>query len=144
MRLPEPAFRTAEEATPEELRRASVRLFLSLLVLAVLVVPLFRELPLGDSTRAGLLAWLLVGVALYWLYAGLGYRSLLIIQLLLFSTAAVLVSAKILLVGVGVNEFSILRRVARALVVLGAGCSVVNLAAMLGTLLQPRSPSTRL
>jgi hypothetical protein len=143
VRLPDPVLRTAEEATPHELRRASLRLFLSLLVLTVLVVPFFRALPLGETTRAGLLAWLMVAVAFYWLYAGLGYRSLLIVQLLLFSTAAVLLTAKALLVGVGVNEFSILRRTARALVVLGAGCGVANLAAMLGALLQQRPPSTR-
>jgi hypothetical protein len=31
---------------------------------------------------------LLVVLALYWLYAGMGYRPLLLLQLLLFSAAA--------------------------------------------------------
>src|SRR5215213_4589220 len=48
-----------------------------LVALALLVVPLLRELPLGHGTRTGLLAWMLVALALYWLYAGMGYRPLL-------------------------------------------------------------------
>ena len=32
-----------------------------------------------------MVAWLLVGLALYWLYAGMGYRPLLLLQLMLFS-----------------------------------------------------------
>ena len=77
---------TAEDATPSELRRASLRLLLMLLALALLVTPIIRDLPLGKSTRAGLLAWLLVGLALYWLYEGMGYRPLLLLQLFIFST----------------------------------------------------------
>ena len=67
---------SAEDASPSELRRASFRLLLMLLALALLVVPILRELPLGQSTRTGLLAWLLVALALYWLAEGMGYRPL--------------------------------------------------------------------
>src|SRR5829696_2007133 len=95
---PEPSLHTAEDASPRELWKASWRLLLMLATLGLLVVPLIRELPLGQSTRTGLLAWLLVGLALYWLYAGMGYRPLLLLQLLIFSTAATLLSAKLLLV----------------------------------------------
>ena len=55
-----PAPHTAEEATPSELRGASLRLMLMLGVLALLVVPLVRDLPVGKASRIGLLAWLLV------------------------------------------------------------------------------------
>lgn len=122
---------TAEDATPSELRRASLRLLLMLTALALLVVPIIRELPLGQSTRTGLLAWLLVGLALYWLYEGMGYRPLLLLQLLIFSTAATLLSAKLLLVIVDVNRVTFLRIVARWLILLGAACAGTNLLAML-------------
>jgi len=122
---------SAEDASPSELRRASLRLLLMLLVLGLLVVPIIRELPLGTSTRIGLLAWLLVGLALYWLYQGMGYRPLLLLQLVIFSTAATLLSAKLLLVVVDVNRVNILRNVARWLIVLGALCAGANLLGML-------------
>ncbi len=127
---------TAEEATPGELRRASLRLLLMLLILGLLVVPLIRELPLGRSTRIGMLAWLLVALALYWLYKGMGYRPLLLVQLLLFSMAATLLSAKVLLVIVDVREVDILRAAARWLVLLGATFAGANLGGMLVRLLQ--------
>ena len=126
----EPAIRTAEDATPEELRRTSWLLLAMLLVLAFLVVPVIRELPLGRSTRTGLLAWLLVVLAFYWLYKGMGYRPLLLIQLLLFSTAATLLSAKLLLVAIDIDRLTLLRQVARILILLGAGCAVANAAGM--------------
>jgi hypothetical protein len=122
---------SAEDATPRELRRASLRLLLMLLALAVLVVPIIRDLPLGKSTRTGLLAWLLVGLALYWLYQGMGYRPLLLLQLFIFSTAATLLSAKLLLVIVDINRVTFLRTLARALIMLGAACAGSNLLAML-------------
>lgn len=131
-----PALHTAEDASPQELRRASLRLLLALAALGLVVVPLVRELPLGVTGRTGLLAWLLVGLALYWLYAGSGYRALLLAQLGLFSAAAALLSAKALLVIVGVRQFGILRESALVLVVLGAACAVTNLSAMLLTLLR--------
>ena len=127
---------TAEEATPGELRRASLRLLLMLLVLGLLVVPLIHELPLGRSTRIGLLAWLLVALALYWLYKGMGYRPLLLVQLLLFSMAATLLSAKVLLVVVDVREVNILRAAARWFVLLGTAFAGANLGGMLVRLLQ--------
>ncbi len=133
---------SAEDATPSELRRASLRLLLMLLALSLLVVPLIRDLPLGTSTRTGMLAWLLVGLALYWLYEGMGYRPLLLLQLLIFSTAATLLSAKLLLVIVDVNKVNILRIAARWLIMLGAACAGANLLGMLFRL--ARHPRIRL
>jgi hypothetical protein len=112
-----------------------------LLALALLVVPLLRGLPLGQTTRTGLLAWLLVVLALYWLYGGLGFQPLLLLQLLSFSAAAVLLSTKLVLVLVGVNRLAVLRRVARSLIELGAALAVLNLASMLLRLW--RHPPTR-
>jgi hypothetical protein len=138
MSLPSPPPHTAEDATPRELRRASGRLLLMLLALGLLVVPLIQGLPLGQSTRIGLLAWLLVGLALYWLFQGMGYRPLLLLQLLMFSVAATLLSAKVLLVIVDVNQVNFLRVVARWLIVLGAASAVANLLGMLVGLAQRR------
>lgn len=134
-----PALHTAEDATPSELRRASLRLLLMLAVLALLVVPLIRELPLGRSSRSGVLAWLLVGLALYWLYAGMGYRPLLLVQMVLFSSAAALLSAKVLLVAMDVRSLLVLRQFALVLIILGAACAAANLGAMLVALARRRS-----
>jgi hypothetical protein len=133
---------SAEDATPSELRRASLRLLLMLLALGLLAVPIIRDLPLGHSTRTGMLAWLLVGLALYWLYEGMGYRPLLLLQLVIFSTAATLLSAKLLLVIVDVNRVNVLRIMARWLIMLGAACAGANLLAMLVRL--ARHPRIRL
>jgi hypothetical protein len=127
----EPTLPTAEDATPRELWRASWKLLLMLAVLALLVVPLIRELPLRMGTRTALLAWLLVGLALYWLYAGMGYRPLLLLQLLLFSGAAALLSAKVLLVALDVKQLAVLRYMARGMILVGAGLAGANLGAML-------------
>jgi hypothetical protein len=113
-----------------------------LLILGLLVVPLLRELPLGQSTRIGLLAWLLVGLALYWLYEGMGYRPLLLLQLMLFSGAAALLSTKLLLVAVDVHRLTVLRYVARGLILVGAGCAMANLIAMLLLLWRRSRPSS--
>jgi hypothetical protein len=137
MGAPTPA-RTAEDASPQELRRASLRLLLMLLALTLLVVPIIRDLPLGQSTRTGMLAWLLVGLGLYWLYGGMGYRPLLLLQLLIFSAAATLLSAKVLLVIVDVNRVNFLRTTARWLIVLGAACAGANLVGMLVRLARSR------
>lgn len=102
-----------------------------LAALSLLGVPIIWELPLGQSSRAGLLAWLLVGLAMYWLYAGMGYRPLLLLQLMLFSGAAALLSAKLLLVVIDVHSMAVLRHVARGLILVGAGCAFANLGAML-------------
>jgi hypothetical protein len=126
-----PAPHTAEDATPGELRAASLRLMLMLGTLALLVVPVLRDLPLGRSSRTGLLAWLLVVLALYWLYAGMGYRPLLLLQLLLFSAAAALITLKVFLVIVDVRQLAILRWVARMLIMAGALCAGTNLLGML-------------
>ena len=125
------AWHTAEDASPRELWRASWKLLLTLAALGLLVAPLIRELPLGQSTRTGLLAWLLVGLALYWLYAGMGYRPLLLLQLMLFSTAAALLSTKLLLVAIDINRLTVLRYVARGLILVGTGCAIANLGGML-------------
>ena len=127
----EPALHTAEDASPRELWRASWKLLLMLAVLGLLVVPLIRELPLGQSTRTGMVAWLLVGLAMYWLYAGMGYRPLLLLQLMLFSGAAALLSTKLLLVATDISKVTVLRHVARGLLLVGAACAFANLGAML-------------
>ena len=135
---------SAEDATPGQLRGNIVRLVLSLLILAGLVVPLFRELPLGQTTRTALLAWALIGAALYWLYAGQGVRPLLLLQLAIFSVAAALLSMKIGLVGIGIHRLSILRRVARALVIAGAASAIINLLLMLVSLVRRGRAHARL
>ena len=136
-----PLRHSAEDASPSELRRASLRLMLMLLALGLLVVPILRELPLGQSSRVGLLAWLLVALALYWLGQGMGYRPLLLLQLLVFSVAATMLSAKVLLVIVDVNRVNFLRWAARGLIALGASFAVANLIGMLIRLYkQPKTP----
>ena len=135
-----PIRHSAEDATPSELRRASSRLLVMLLALGLLVLPLIHELPLGQSFRTGILAWLLVALALYWLAEGMGYRPLLLLQLLTFSVAATLLSAKVLLRIVDVNRVSFLRTTARALVILGAAFAVANLVGMLVRLYRTRRP----
>jgi hypothetical protein len=127
---------TAVEATPRELFWDSVRLLLMFVVLALLVVPVIRDLPLGQTTRTGLLAWLLVFLSFYWLYRGWGFQPLLMIQLFVFSVAAVLLTTKAGLVLVGVNQLGILRRAARVLIQVGAGLAVLNLGLMLAELVR--------
>ena len=111
--------------------RASLWLCVMLVLLAFVVVPLLRDLPLGATTRTGILAWLLVLLALYWLYAGMGFQPLLLLQLVIFSAAAVLLSTKAALVLVGVERLSVLRRTARALIIIGAVFAGLNLLALL-------------
>lgn len=123
--------------------KASLRLVLWLGALYMLAVPLIRELPLGQTTRTGLLAWLLVAVAFYWLYAGMGVRPLLLLQLFLFSAAAALLAAKLVLVGIGVLRLSLLRRVARVLIMLGAASAVVNLVLMVVAVVKKSSVVSR-
>jgi hypothetical protein len=114
-----------------------------LAILGLVVLPLIRELPLGQSSRTGLLAWVLVGLALYWLYAGMGYRPLLLLQLVLFSGAAALLSTKLLLVAVDVHRLTVLRYVARGLILVGAGCAMANLIAMLLLLWRKSRPDSQ-
>jgi hypothetical protein len=118
---------------------ASLRLAAMLTLLALLVVPLLRELPFGRTTRTGLLAWLLVLLAFYWLYAGLGYRPLLLLQLILFSISATLLTTKAMLVLVGIDRLSILRRSARSLILVGATLAALNLGFMLLALFRRRT-----
>lgn len=127
---------SAERATPAELRRSTMDLLAMFVVLALLVVPVIRALPLGQTTRTGILAWLLVALSLYWLYAGHGYRPFLLLQLALFSIAAALLITKLGLVFVGTNRLSILRRTAKALIVAGALTGIVNLSLMLLALIR--------
>jgi carbon starvation protein CstA len=143
MNLRGPAEHTAEDATPGELRRSVLILLLMLAALALLVAPLLADLPLlGKSTRTAILAWLLVGLALYWMYAGMGYRPLLLVQLLLFSTAAALLSVKLLLVAVTIDSLTVLRWMARYLIIAGAVCAGANLTGMLLALTWQR-PNTQ-
>jgi hypothetical protein len=138
-----PVPHTAEEADARELTRNSVRLLVSLLVLGAVVIPLIIQLPVGDTTQTGLLAWLMVLLAFYWLSAGLGYRPLLLIQLLLFSAAAFLLTTKAGLVLVGIHRLSILRRTARGIIIAGALCAVINLVAMLVASIRRRRAARR-
>lgn len=137
---------TAETATAAQLRMRSIQLGLMFVALALIVVPFLRDLPLGQSARTGLLAWLLVALSLYWLYSGLGYRPFLLLQLALFSAAAMLLATKIGLVILGVNALSILRRTGKLLIILGASVGVINLGAMIYALAHhsrhfpPRTP----
>jgi len=131
---------TAEDATAPELRRASLRLLFMLLALVLIVVPLIRDLPLGRSSRIGMLAWMLVALALFWLFQGMGYRPLLLLQLAIFSVAATMLSAKVLLVIVDLHQLDLLRQVARWLIVVGAFCAGINLLGMLVTLAQRQRP----
>jgi hypothetical protein len=143
MNLRGPAEHTAEDATPGELRRSVLTLLLMLAALGLLVAPLLADLPLlGRSTRTAIFAWLLVGLALYWMYAGMGYRPLLLVQLLLFSTAAALLSVKLLLVAVTIDSLTVLRWMARYLIVAGAVCAGANLTGMLLALTWQR-PNTQ-
>jgi len=134
-----PAPHTADDADRSELWRASFRLLLICLPLALLVVPLLRELPLGPTGRTSLLAWLLVAVAVYWLYAGLGYQALLLLQLVTFSAASVLLTTKVALVLVGIDRLSVLRHTARWLILAGAVMAVLNFGSMLVALIRRRS-----
>jgi hypothetical protein len=127
----EPAIHTAEDATPQELRRATRRLLAMLVLLGVLVVPFLLLFPGGETTRVGLLAWLLVALALYWLYEGLGYQPVLLIQLMVFSAAATLLTTKAALVVVGIAQVAVLRYSARVLIILGTLLAVANLGSML-------------
>ena len=143
MTLRGPAEHTAEDATPGELRRSVLILLLMLAALGLLVAPLLSDLPLlGKSTRTAIFAWLLVGLALYWMYAGMGYRPLLLVQLLLFSTAAALLSVKLLLVAVTIDSLTVLRWMARYLIIAGAVCAGANLTGMLLALTLQR-PNTQ-
>jgi hypothetical protein len=143
MNLRGPAEHTAEDATPGELRRSVLILLLMLAALGLLVVPLLADLPLlGKSTRTAIFAWLLVGLALYWMYAGMGYRPLLLVQLLLFSTAAALLSVKLMLVAITIDSLTVLRWMARYLIIAGAVCAGANLTGMLLALTLQR-PNTQ-
>ncbi|MDQ2669351.1 MAG: hypothetical protein M3Y31_01850 [Gemmatimonadota bacterium] len=118
-------------ATPRDHLLASLWLCLMLLLLGLVVVPLLRELPLGSTTKTLLLAWVLVAMAMYWMYAGLGFQPLLLAQLGFFCLAALLLSTKAGLVLVGIERFSILRRIARVLILSGAGLAAINLLALI-------------
>ncbi|HEY7682193.1 MAG TPA: hypothetical protein VH879_06085 [Gemmatimonadales bacterium] len=127
----------------DRLWRAGIRLLLWLVALLLLVVSLIQDLPLGMSTRAGLLTILLIGLALYWLFIDLGYRPLLLFQLVLFSTALALIGAKVFLVAIGIHRLSILRRTAFWLVFLGAICGGANVLITFLNLFRPSARSSQ-
>ena len=132
MNLRGPAEHTAEDATPGELRRSVIVLLLMLAALGLLVAPLLSDLQLlARGTRTAIFAWLLVGLALYWMYAGMGYRPLLLVQLLLFSTAAALLTVKLILVAITIDSVFVLQWLARYLILAGAVCAGANLTGML-------------
>jgi hypothetical protein len=124
----------AEDATLAELRRRSWVLLGMLAALALLVVPLVNRLTLGPSPRYAILAWLLVALALYWFYAGMGFWPLLIIQLMLFSAAAALLTIKVALVVADVERLPVLRHTARVLLLVGSILATGNLVGMLRVL----------
>jgi predicted RND superfamily exporter protein len=132
-----PARNTAESATPQELKAASLRLALWLGALVV-IGPAIRALPLGQTTRTVILAWILMAAALYWLYGGLGFRPLLLLQIVIFSTAVTLLSIKVLLVGLDVKQFDFLREAGRTLLIVGGACAGANLGMMLVASLRRR------
>jgi hypothetical protein len=68
-----------------------------------------------------------------------GYRPLLLLQLILFSAAAALLTAKIALGLVDIDRFSIRRRAARVLLIGGLGCAALNLGGMILALLNRRT-----
>jgi hypothetical protein len=128
--MKDPARYSAENASPRELRLASLRLAAWLLALVLLGIGV-RALPLGQTTRTGILAWILVGISLYWLYAGLGYRALLLLQVLIFSIATTLLVLKAGLVVLGVEGFDAVRLIARWLILAGGFCAGLNVGLML-------------
>ena len=72
-----------------------------------------------------------MALALYWMWAGMGYRPLLLCQLLFFSAAAALLSAKLVMVAVSIEGMTIIRDMARLLIQAGALCAGANLGGML-------------
>lgn len=131
-----PTPRTAENSTPSELWAASLRLAVWFTLLTLLVVPVLRDSPLGPTGAIAILGSLLVVLSVNWLLAGYGYRPLLILQLVAFSIAMVLLATKIGLVLLGIERLSILRRVGKGLIMLGAACAGLNLLAMLIALIR--------
>jgi hypothetical protein len=140
--VPTPPNGVSANTTASRIWRTSLRLLLWLVALALLVIPIIRAMPLGDTTTVGIFAWLLVGVALYWLFTDLGYRPLLLMQLFLFSAAVACLSAKVFLVSIGVLRLSILRRTAVWLILFGAICATLNVLLMLLNLFRPPPPES--
>jgi hypothetical protein len=134
-----PADHTAEEATPRELRHAALQLALWLGALLV-VGPAVRMLPLGQTTRTLILAWLLLALALYWLYVGLGFRPWLLIQVVIFSSAVAFLMLKVLLVAIGIRELEILREAGKGLIIAGGVAAGANLGMMLVASVLKRQP----
>ena len=139
-----PGVLSAEDATPGDLRRSMWGLLATLVLLVVLVVPLIRALPLGPSPRTAILAWLLVALALYWLYASMGYWPLLIFQLLMFSSAAALLTVKVGLVVLDIHRLPMLRHSAKVLILVGAAFAGANLGGMVMAHLRWRRELRRL
>jgi hypothetical protein len=131
-----------EAAVRSELKR-SILLLVMIVVVAVVVTLLLSALPLKPSPRTGIPTWLLVVLALYSLYAGIGYWPLLVFQLAAFSCAATLLTGRTALIILSVQSLAFLRDSAGLLILVGAGCAVVNLGLMIGLLVQQRRERER-
>lgn len=133
---------SAEEAARSELKR-SIWLLIILIVVAFLVAWLLGSLPLKPGPRTGIPAWLLVLLALYSLYAGMGYWPLLMLQLVAFSCAATLLTGRTALIILSIHGLSFLRHAAGLLILIGGGCAVVNLGLAVVSLVHQRRERER-
>ena len=101
-----------------------------LVILGLLVLPLIRELPLGQASRTGLLAWLLVGLALYSALRGDGLPAVAPAPAPPVLRRGRLLSAPSCCSGSRWTSASWGRApsyVARGLILVGAGCAIANL-----------------
>jgi hypothetical protein len=83
---------------------------------------------------------LLLALALYWLYAGLGFRPWLLIQVVIFSSAVAFLMLKVLLVAIGIRELEILREAGKGLIIAGGVAAGANLGMMLVAAVLKRPP----
>lgn len=131
-----------EEAARSELKR-SIWLLIMIVVVTLLVTLLLGTLPLKPGPRTSIPAWLLVLLALYCLYAGMGYWPLLMLQLVAFSCAATLLTGRAALVILSVHRLAFLRQSAGFLILIGAGCALVNLGLTIVSLVHQRRERER-
>lgn len=127
------------DSAPGPARRTGLRLLVWLIVLILLIVPLLEDFALGDTSRAGVIGLLLVGIALYWLFTDTGYKPLLLFQLFFFSAAVALLTAKVFLVAMGSERGPILRRAAIWFILFGVVCAGLNVVISFIDILRRRS-----